>query len=221
MKRNNTTIALLVVLISALCMLGCSSELLSGAIDSPTSSGVGCHGDGVYIYDREEYDAFIRAESRLPEDFITADMLKALGTFQGFICNSDTVFTAYGYSLILENGYPICLRINHDSQRQNIPISTISTSKIGSDMQKLTANQTGSIYRNGVEYRYMKGYLYHISWMVGDIRMSFDISSDWSRFSALSEDTLISKLLSASTDVQRSAVKELRAIGPGGSNLSK
>lgn len=177
----------------------------------PTEPDDPCLNIGVHIYDIEEYNSFIETESKLPDNFVTADMLKEFGTFKGFVCNSETDFSVYGYWLVLENGYENTLLISHTNVQSPSTNTKISMDKTDSNMLTLSTKETGNITVNGIEYHYIKGELLTITWQENNIRFEMQVQQ-LSDYPKLPSSSIMGKLISVTPEDQKSALKYFSEI---------
>ena len=67
------------------------------------------------IYNIEDYNDFLQTTRDIPGSFITADMLKKLGTFHGFFNDIGTDLSTYSYAFIHEDGNKLFIHINGSS----------------------------------------------------------------------------------------------------------
>lgn len=163
-----------------------------------------------------QYQDFIGQETNLPEGFITADMLKGIGSFKDFQSQGGLYpLRSYGYSLYIENDIVFDVIVRHDRdfffQRQCV----IPDWLIGSSMLNLKVPLTGCIFRNGIMYSYKEGRLGCLYWTVDNVTVlqTRSFYADGEKYLELPEDSLIYRLLSASEEEQFSAAKELLSIG--------
>ena len=178
----------------------------------PTISDDSClKATGVEIFDINEYNTFVETETKLPDNFVTADMLKDFGSFKGFVCNSGPNFIYYSYLLVGENDYHISLHVAHSDVVYQYTRSQLNVDKLGKNMTILPTEDTGFISINNIEYHYINGHLVSVRWQDGNVRYDMHTSNidDYPPFSSSS---IVGKLLSTSSEDQKNALKYFSEI---------
>lgn len=204
--RRLFAFALVLVCLGAVCVLPASAMTLRPEVS---------------ISGEEEYLAFIKTEKKLPENFITAEKLRAFGEFDYFsseLFDKDSVLQYY-YSLDAENGDSIGIIVWHTSY------TTIEHSKpqeisieewADGSMRQLTQEEKGVLVRDKmVEYHYLNGQLTSIRWKTKDLVFKISISHGEWEYSKLTAGSLRQRLLSLSDEDFQSAVEELEQICGG------
>lgn len=149
----------------------------------------------------EEYLEFIGNAKNLPDDFITYDMLKDLGTFKSFILSSSS-FNYYIYNFIDENGVTIAATINPlKNESETYPI--VVPDNIN-NLRKASYIGVSSRYsHNNVTYGYyFNGKLATIRWAMGTtlvILSTYGASNTFADYPLDGETTFVSQLLSTQT----------------------
>ena len=210
MNETKMTILSVIVLI-AVAIIGLATMLTSPS--APTESGGLIKGDeGNYeeiaIYDEAEYNAFIETSKILPPNFITADMLEDFGSFDGFIWVPEAD-NSYYYSVLLENGHSMTIIITY-----NLEIKTknyLNISQVGKTMREINSTENGTVVSNGMEYNYVPDGLISVSWMVNGVEIKLCWNYRLENAPPLSEDHILNKIFSKSSDDQIAALNQLKA----------
>lgn len=147
----------------------------------------------------EEYLKFIGSVKNLPDDFITYDMLKDIGEFRSFVC--DTTFIGYAYNFTDENNVRILAKIYPlPSEVKTYPMVTPDNS---SNMRSITPIGTWSTYSyNDITYHYyFNGTLAGIEWSIGTkiVYLSMTEPNTFAGYPLDGETTFVSQLLSTQT----------------------
>ena len=210
MNETKMTILSAVVLI-AVAIIGLATMLTSPSV--PTDSGVNIKGDeGNYeeiaIYNEAEYNAFIETSKILPPNFITMDMLRDFGSFAGFVWVPE-LNKSYSYGVLLENGHKIVIRITYNPEIETK--NYLDIAQVGKTMREITTTESGAIVSNGMEYYYVPDGLISISWIANGVEIKICWNYRLENSPALSEDHILSKIFSKSSDDQIAALNQLKA----------
>ena len=205
-------ISLIILLAMILTTFGCNST--PEATIPPDNAGL--QGENllnqIFIRNIEDYNKFLQTnKENLPDDFLTVDMLKELGSLKLFIINENTAdWDYYYYSLYHEDTYRISFR--PVSSRLTAPM--IDSSLIGPTMMSVTEKARGTIVLNGLDYYYKDGKLLYITWDANDklFRLALTELLPEQRAElpdALSENSILRKLLSKDAEDQIAAYNQL------------
>ena len=151
-------------------------------------------------YYNEYLDFLSNDKIKVPDNFITYDMIKNIGAFEGLVVYS---FDDYGYLLFDENDILISVRIL--STLNNASTTTITSTYESNDLRKITApnNQESTLFHNGILYNYSKsGGLYRISWQYVEQAITIVITMGYvhlNEYPLEGETTFVSQLLSTQT----------------------
>lgn len=170
-----------------------------------------------FTYKFDRYNEFVKTEPSLPSNFVPAEDVTAFGSFKSFEYGLDFQYgldgwernkPQYAYSFEPQNGVDISLHIYHHSNGNSwdTPISKL---KLGSSMLELKTKDSGCILSNGLEYRYVRGKLYSISWRANGVQFYMHIYTDAGKTPTIDTDTILGKLLSKSSVLQREALHQL------------
>lgn len=136
--------------------------------------------NNLYFTDVESYNDYL-AETNLPKNFVTAEALKCIGSFYGFLGQSDFHnydYSEYYYILTDANQKNIGFYIDH-TQDEPLTSTNILTITDGmKDMRFLDTDQSGIIVRNGVTYQYRQGWLISIKWYQKGIEFTIGFNYD-------------------------------------------
>jgi hypothetical protein len=145
----------------------------------------------------EEYLAFINGFEKLPDDFITYDMLKDIGEFEMFIASKSLI--EYEYTFKDDNNKRIHMKI--EPLPNKIQSSTVVFSDNIIDFRKIVSN--GERSYNDITYGYyFDGALSTIRWSIGKKLVKLTCSGDSNSFADYpldGETTFVSQLLSTQT----------------------
>lgn len=169
MKRLIIWAALLCLLLTA-----CTQQNTdAGSVTTvPSDPWISDH-DFLALEDMDSYKKFIQA-AELPDNFVCYDALSMFGEFDGLIILSQKVdnyladdYSEYLYSFLDANGNELNLWVGSE-RTEKAPVA----SEYQGDMRVISTTGealTGSVFRNGVEYRYHGGKLSYISWETNGI----------------------------------------------------
>ena len=200
-------VVIIMIVVVVICLVFQSGQ--SG--DSPNNDDI--QGEevftGIDIYSLSEYESFIETSKILPENFVTMDMLEDFGTFSGFVWNPAQKYNKYYYFVLLENGQTMSIYVT-----PNPPITTknyLDISQAGKTMLEIDTNQEGTIVSNGFEFNYVPDGLISVSWMVNGVETKIAWNSTLEEAPPLSEDHILNKIFSKSSDDQIAALNQLKA----------
>lgn len=114
----------------------------------------------------EEYLKIIKTV-QLPEDFVSYSDISQLGVFKYFVFISDAFignYSNYMYTLIDENNFRFSVYVEPVEDNQDTSPLPLIYDVNTMDMRKLSTNIKGRYILNGIEYTYLDGNLYYISW---------------------------------------------------------
>ena len=209
MKRLIIWAALLGLLLTA-----CTQQNTdAGSVTTvPSDPWISDH-DFLALEDMDSYKKFIQAAD-LPDNFVCYDALSMFGEFDGLIILSQKVdnyladdYSEYLYSFLDANGNELNLWVGSE-RTEKAPVA----SEYRGDMRAIsTAGEkvTGSVFRNGVEYRYHGGKLSYISWESNGI--PFTLGTDTKAEVFYPEDgplTFVQELLH--TDTNKAAMESFK-----------
>ena len=204
-------ISLIILLAMIFTTFGCDS-----VPETTTPSGGGeLQGENripgqINIFDIEDYNEFLQThKENLPDGFITADMLKELGIFNGYV-DDDLADESCYYFFIHEDKY----RLGFDTLASPSTMPIIDASLLGSTMMSLTEKTRGKISINCFEYVYKDGKLLYIHWETNDrgfhLALTELLPEQRAELpDALSEDSILRKLLSKDAEDQIAAYNQL------------
>lgn len=146
----------------------------------------------------DEYTKMLNS-IRLPDDFVSYEKISQFGDFGGLVFLSETQkgdFSWYMYNLFDPLGDRFVIYINSNSNaRDKYPTETIPEGSIDlSNMRRLAEEKRGVYAINGIEYNYVSGMLYSITWMhegVEYVLFGIHVLSNYPD----TDSTLIGKLL--------------------------
>lgn len=165
---------------------------------------------GIDIFSLSEYELFIETSKILPENFVTMDMLESFGTFYGFVWNPEQDYSRYTYSVTLENDKVMFIYVEHDPEIKTK--NYLDISQVGETMLKIDTNQKGTIVSNGMEFNYVSGGgLISVSWMVNGVEIKIGWNAALENAPPLSENHILNKIFSKSSDDQIAALNQLKA----------
>lgn len=217
--KGSKLISLIILLAMIFTTFGCDSSpdattpYSTPEATAPAGSGdlQGGTGKQIRIYDIEDYNEYLQTHKEIiPDGFLTADMLKELGTFYSYIDGDILTDASCYYFFIHEDKY--LLGFESNSFHSTMPI--IDTSLLGPTMATLTEKIRGKIWINGFEYMYKEGRLLYITWDTNDrifclslTQMSLEQLEEMP--TTLSEDSILRKLLSKDAEDQIAAYNQL------------
>ena len=151
--------------------------------------------------DYNEYLNFLNNDKvKIPDNFITYDMIKNIGAFDCIVVSS---FDDYGYLLFDENDIGITVRMF--SALNNDSTTPITSTYEANDLRKIIApdNQKSALTHNGILYNYSEsGGLYQISWQYAEQTITIAMTINYVRLADYpldGETTFVSQLLSTQT----------------------
>ncbi len=192
----------ILVLCLVLTLSACNNANSSNKTTSQTNQGDSQQdhrGFGTESY--TEYQDYLE-EFELPSNFTTYEMIRPLGSFKSFTCSIYGDFNYYSYSVTDEAGYDIGFSIRNDL---NNPSSSNTITNVDpDDMRFLNSNEQGTFYGpSGLEYNYIQGELYDISFLQGNLRYSiyFDMYGETHCLAnyPINNSSLVSQLLNTQT----------------------
>lgn len=115
------------------------------------------------------YDEYLKITGtiKLPEDFVSYSDISQLGVFKYFVFISDAFignYSNYMYTLIDENNFRFSVYVEPVEDNQDTSPLPLIYDVNTMDMRKLSTNIKGRYILNGIEYTYLDGNLYYISW---------------------------------------------------------
>ena len=185
-------------------------------------------GDIVFLYagSLEEYEKHFAENGGYPENFVTYEDLRELGSFESFRCQSYNMhpdvwqkdYTTYGYGLKVD-GIDIdfsvlnARRIPEDIK--NLEFEDVKDAMVASDLRTNNADvfKKEDIFRGELvcgeyTYQYIEGKLHAIVWIVGETEVTITIPSLSHPWPENDPDTLIGRMLI--WDTAEEALGELR-----------
>ena len=136
-------------------------------------------------------------------------MLEDFGSFHGFVWVPE-LNKSYSYGVLLENGHPMVIRITYNPEIETK--NYLDISQVGNTMRKINTTEKGAVVSNGMEYYYVSsGSLISVSWMVNGVEITLCWNYDLENAPPLSEDHILNKIFSKSSDDQIAALNQLKA----------
>lgn len=213
MKKRNYAILIIcaAIVVCAAFLFGDSPQTSKESTNSISDPGCINLAGGVHIYDIEEYNNFVATTPDLPSNFVTAEMLRSFGEFDGFICNSDYT-KSYAYCLTLDNDDFITIGVSHVLSGDSEYYKSIVPSKAGDTMMNLSSDESGILEQNGIQYTYVNGTLISISWVTNNVSFTITITGAYDSIATLSTDSLLHQMLSTSTSDQIAVSNALSTV---------
>ena len=150
--------------------------------------------------DYNEYLDFLSTEKvKIPDDFITYEMIENIGTFKCFVAMS---FNSYTYLMIDSNEMWVSVTIS--SNLNSFSTTTMVVPGNTNDLRKVTAlnNQRSAFVHNNLLYNYYEsGRLYRISWQFSGKTILLNMTNNMrlADYPLDGETTFVSQLLSTQT----------------------
>ena len=206
----------LIIWAALLCLLltACTQQNTpTGSVTTvPSDPWISDH-DFLALEDMDSYKKFIQAAD-LPDNFVYYESLTALGEFNGLLILSPKTddyealeYSEYVYLFQDANGYELTLWVGSE-RTEKAPVA----SEYQGDMRVISTTGealTGSVFRNGVEYRYHGGKLSYISWESNGI--PFTLGTDTKAEGFYPKDgplTFVQELLH--TDTNKAAMESFK-----------
>ena len=206
----------LIIWAALLCLLltACTQQNTdAGSVTTAPSDPWISDSDFLELDDMDSYKQFIQAAD-LPDNFVCYDALSMFGEFDGLIILSQKVdnyladdYSEYLYSFLDANGNELNLWVGSE-RTEKAPVA----SEYQGDMRVISTTGealTGSVFRNGVAYRYHGGKLSYISWESNGI--PFTLGTDTKAEGFYPEDgplTFVQELLH--TDTNKAAMESFK-----------
>ena len=141
-----------------------------------------------------DYLKFLKA-TKLPQNFISFDMISDFGNFRKFQCASSGGMKEYLYAITDPiGGAEILVSVKHNRNLTSSVSSVAEKDLDSKDLRFLNSKDGGTklLVHKGIQYTYVNGEILSAKWMVGNVY--FSVSGDLSQYS-IKNETAISKLL--------------------------
>ncbi len=168
----------------------------------------------------QKYERHAAYLSELPDDFVSYDRIKKLGSFYSYMIFSPSYQVSVYYVTDANAGI---LELNLSEpfdENDGFPFDELTDLTINGDMRSLESPQTGFYYLENLMYRYVDGRLVCIYWVHNDVRYGlcyFPAEStapmDFTSYPIDGEDTIASRLLNSETAA--AALEELYSTAEG------
>lgn len=147
-----------------------------------------------------EYAEFLDL-NEMPDDFVTYDKIKTIGTFECLVFLSDAYaedYSSYMYSLVDSEGFGITLYVDHS---EGVLSNLDSVSNLhGTDMRMLSDTRSGVFTSDGLKYQYVSGELLSISWETLNVNYTLCASgAPMLSTYPLTKSTFVGKMLDTET----------------------
>ena len=211
MNKKKLIIISAIVLIAAV-VIGCTATHTSPTV--PTGDVGGIQGDEgfaheILFHNKAEYDAFVETSKILPNNFISMDVLDDFGSFKQFSWYPE-IDNFYHYSVLLENGHSMTIQITHNPEVETK--NYLDISQVGKTMREINTTEKGAVVSNGMEYYYVPDGLINVSWMVNGVEIKLCWNNRLENAPPLSENHILSKIFSKSSEDQIAAMNQLKAM---------
>ena len=209
MKKRMIWAVLLCLLLTACAQQNTPTGSMTTAPNDPWISDY----DYLELDDMDSYKQFIQ-EADLSDSFVPYESLTMLGEFKGLLILSPKTddyealeYSEYVYLFQDANGYELTLWVGSE-RTEKTPVA----SEYQGDMRVISTTGeelTGSVFCNGIEYRYNGGKLSYISWESNGI--PFTLGTDTKVEGFYPEDgplTFVQELLH--TDTNKAAIESFK-----------
>ena len=150
-----------------------------------------------------EYVEFLDL-NEMPDDFVTYDKIKTIGTFECLVFLSDAYaedYSSYMYSLVDSEGFGITLYVDHSEGVLSNLDSVLNLH--GTDMRMLSDTRSGVFTYDGLKYKYVLGELLSISWETLNVNYTLCASgTPMLSTYPLTKSTFVGKMLNTDTAQQ-------------------
>ena len=211
MKQRILHILISAVVLIAAVVIGLST--IHAPSSDPSGDMGGIQGDEgryeeIVCHNEAEYIEFIETSKILPSNFITMDMLKDFGSFDGFVWVPE-LGKSYSYGVLLENDHNMVIIITHNPEIKTK--NYLDISQVGKTMREINTTEKGAVVSNGMEYYYVPDGLISVSWMVNGVEIMLCWNDRLENAPPLSENHILNKIFSKSSDDQIAALNQLKA----------
>ena len=164
----------------------------------------------------EAYNAWVEGCTYLPDNYIHFSELEHFGEFgrYAYWVSATEEITPYLYHGIYyvtdANGVEFSITGNYNAAPINYR-ETLTFDETVPDMRNHPSGKSGTVYRDGINYKYNKGKLMDIIVVIDGLEIVFGQSADLYDYPMSGEDTPLKRLLSADIAVASAVVEELAA----------
>lgn len=150
----------------------------------------------VTIESLADYEQYI-AQRYESSNFVTYEMVQEIGTFVCFVCFPEVTIgnhEGYIYTLRDESGQLIYVNIEPFREFEQESSNIATSNVVEDDLRVCVSLENGYLKHNDMQFFYVAGELFHISWQQNDLRFTLYGDGTLADYSTES-DTFVSKLI--------------------------